>query len=242
MSIADDRVWQDDSVARRYLEGVRGAIPLAAEQVDVVLRLIRARQAPVRRVLDLGCGDGFLAAPILEAWPESRGVLVDFSDVMLEAARKRFEAEPDRVAIQRVDYGKPGWRKAVEGRFDVIVSGFSIHHQPDERKRSLYGELFEMLEPGGIFLNVEHVSSPTPWLEEQATEHLIDAMFAYHSRRGSKSRDEIAAELVRRDDKQANILAPVELQGDWLREIGFQDVDCFLKIFELAVFGGRKTA
>ncbi|MEZ5367122.1 MAG: class I SAM-dependent methyltransferase [Bryobacterales bacterium] len=243
MSIADDRVWQDDSVARRYLEGVRGAIPLAAEQVDVMLRLIAARNAPVRRVLDLGCGDGFLAAPILDAWPHSFGVLVDFSETMLEAARKRFESQSARVAILQADYGEPNWLEALAepGRFDVIVSGFSIHHQPDERKQSLYRELFDLLAPGGLFLNIEHVSSTTPWVEEQATEHLIDAMFVYHSSLGSRSREEIAAEYVRRDDKQANILAPLELQCAWLREIGFQDVDCFLKIFELAVFGGRKS-
>jgi len=26
----------------------------------------------------------------------------------------------------------------------------------------------------------------------------------------------------------------------WLQEIGFADVDCYFKIFELALFGGRK--
>ncbi len=37
-----------------------------------------------------------------------------------------------------------------------------------------------------------------------------------------------------------NILALVEDQCDWLREIGFSDVDCFFKLFEVAIFGGRK--
>ena len=35
-------------------------------------------------------------------------------------------------------------------------------------------------------------------------------------------------------------MASVEDQCEWLREIGFADVDCFFKVFELAVFGGRK--
>ena len=242
MARSDDRVWQDSGVAQRYLEGVRGAIPLAQEQVELMVRLLRARNQPVRRVLDLGCGDGFLATPVLDAWPDSFAVLVDFSDTMLEAARKRFEDRPDRVAIVAADYGEPGWVEALGGRhvFDAIVSGFSIHHQPDDRKRTLYEELFALLAPGGFFVNIEHVSSPTPWLQVQAEEHLIDALFAYHSSAGSMTRDEVAEKFVRRDDKQANILAPVELQCGWLREIGYQDVDCYLKIFELAVFGGRK--
>jgi SAM-dependent methyltransferase len=244
MAATDDRVWQDSGVARRYLEGVRGAIPLAEEQVETMLRLLRARSLPLRRILDLGCGDGFLAAPVLDEWPESFAVLVDFSDTMLDAARRRFEEQPDRVAIIQADYGEPGWRDALGERdvYDAIVSGYSIHHQPDERKRSLYQELFGLLAPGGLFVNIEHVSSPTPWIEEQAEEHMIDALFAYHSGAGSMTRDEVAKKFVRRDDKQANILAPVELQCDWLREIGFEDVDCYLKIFELAVFGGRKPA
>lgn len=242
MARMDDRVWQDSGVAQRYLEGVRGAIPLAQEQVELMLRLLRARNQPVRRVLDLGCGDGFLAAPVLDAWPDCFGVLVDFSETMLDAARKRFEDRPDRVAIVAADYGEPGWAEALGGRhvYDAIVSGFSIHHQPDGRKRTLYEELFELLAPGGFFVNIEHVSSPTPWLHEQAEEHLIDALFAYHSTAESMTREEVAEKFVKREDKQANILAPVELQCGWLREIGYQDVDCYLKILELAVFGGRK--
>jgi hypothetical protein len=45
---------------------------------------------------------------------------------------------------------------------------------------------------------------------------------------------------VHRPDKAANILAPVEAQCDWLREIGYEDVDCYFKVLELAVFGGRR--
>jgi tRNA (cmo5U34)-methyltransferase len=50
----------------------------------------------------------------------------------------------------------------------------------------------------------------------------------------------VAEKYYRRPDKMANILAPVELQCQWLREIGFADVDCYLKVLELAVFGGRR--
>jgi tRNA (cmo5U34)-methyltransferase len=63
-----------------------------------------------------------------------------------------------------------------------------------------------------------------------------------HTRRrgGHKSRAQIASDYVRRPDKSANILASVEDQCTWLRTIGFLDVDCYFKVFELAVFGGRR--
>ncbi len=38
-----------------------------------------------------------------------------------------------------------------------------------------------------------------------------------------------------------NIIAPVETQCDWLREIGFIHVYCFMKLFEIALFGGIKA-
>jgi hypothetical protein len=69
----------------------------------------------------------------------------------------------------------------------------------------------------------------------------VDAMVAYHRQNGNgQPREQIAHDLYNRPDKAANILAPVETQCNWLREIGFIHVDCYLKYFELAVFAGVK--
>jgi len=46
--------------------------------------------------------------------------------------------------------------------------------------------------------------------------------------------------FLERPNRAANILAPVEDQCPCLREIGFREVDCFWKYFELAIFGGMK--
>jgi SAM-dependent methyltransferase len=243
-----DVVWQQASLTQTYLEGVRGAIPLAAEQIAIMLRLIRATDHPIHTVLDLGCGDGILGQAVLDQHPNAAGVFADFSPPMLIAARQRLSGYLNAHFVLS-DYGQTGWQDEVlaplggtdSRRFDVIVSGFSIHHQPDGRKWQLYKELYSLLNPGGLFLNLEHVSSPTPWLERQFEQHFIDSLVAYHHAAGSgKIREQIDHEFYSRPDKQANILAPVELQLAWLRDIGFQDVDCYLKIFELALFGGRK--
>ena len=78
-------------------------------------------------------------------------------------------------------------------------------------------------------------------MEQRFEDLFIDALLEFSRRKGStKTRAQITREFFQRPDKQANILAPVERQCDWLREIGYRDVDCYFKIFELAVFGGRK--
>ncbi|MCH8814520.1 MAG: class I SAM-dependent methyltransferase [Chloroflexi bacterium] len=125
--------------------------------------------------------------------------------------------------------------------FDVVVSGYAIHHLTDDRKRELYGEVFGLLRAGGVFVNIEHVKSPSGRLEKLWEEMMLDSLFAYDTERGSRrSREEVADEFLHRPDKAANILAPVEDQCGWLRELGFVDVDCYFKVLELAVFGGRK--
>ena len=239
----DATVWQSTDLARRYLTGVRGALPLAAEQIDTLLRLIVAAGIPVRRVLDLGCGDGILAAAVLDRFPGANAVGVDFSPTMLEAARNRFEHRSEAARWIAFDYADPAWVGAVagDGLFDVIVSGFSIHHQPDAIKRRIYRDCLNLLVPGGVFLNLEHVSSGSSWDATAAEELMIDHLYA-HARAGGdlRSREAIAMEFHHRPDKAANLLSPVEEQCVWLRALGFDGVDCFFRQFELALFGGRK--
>ncbi|MEZ4516859.1 MAG: class I SAM-dependent methyltransferase [Chloroflexota bacterium] len=245
-SPAQDTIWQGESLARHYLDGVRGAIPLAREQIDYILRLIAAARPEVQSILDLGCGDGILGHAILDYFAEDQpsAVLADFSETMLEAARQRLSGY-ERVAIVEVDYADDGWTSIVTEAagfpFDVIVSGYSIHHQPDDMKRRIYEQIYRMLQPGGIFLNLEHVASPTRWGADLFSELFIDSLYAYNQRIGGiESRESLARAHYERADEEANILSLVTTQCDWLTEIGFTNVDCYFKIFELALFGGTK--
>ncbi len=240
-----DQIWQTAPVVQQYLESVRAAIPLAAAQIKVMMRLIAARNAPVRKYLDLGCGDGILAAAIQAQYPAASGVLLDFSRPMLEIAQKKLEPFAQKLQFTLADFSDPGWLATVAdpAPFEVIVSGYAIHHQPDSRKQRLYAEIHQLLTPGGLFVNIEHVASATPWVEWLWEEYYIDSLYAAQT--GSETprdRGQVAQGYQQRPDREANILAPVEQQCDWLRRIGFEDVDCYFKVFELAVFGGRRAA
>jgi tRNA (cmo5U34)-methyltransferase len=188
----------------------------------VVLELV-PRSA--RRILDLGAGDGRLLALLKIDRPDARGVATDLSPTMLDAARVRFagdamvdvvahDLEAPLTALGALD-GAASFDGA--GAFDAVVSCFAIHHCSHARKRALYAEVFALLEPGGVFYNLEHVASPTPELHE--------AFF-------------VAMGMTLADEDQSNQLLDVETQVKWLREIGFAQVDCFWKWRELALFGG----
>lgn len=237
-----DITWRDDETVHYYLESVRGAIPFAVEQVAVVLRMLE-QGPPSGRFLDVGCGDGFLSAAMLGAHPGAEAVLVDFSEPMLNAARTRLGGRAPAPVFVAVDLATPAWldQVAAHAPYDAIVTGFAIHHLEDDRKRALYGELLGLLTPGGAFVNDEHVAPEAPWMAAAFDEAMIDAVWAHRLRADpATTRDETAAAYAARPDREANRLAPLDRQCDWLREAGFVDVVAPFRWYELAVFGGYR--
>lgn len=237
-------VWKNEWVVRRFLEGVRGGIPYANDQLDVMMRLIDGNHRPITTFLDLGSGSGLLAIAILARHPHARATLVDNSEPMMEAARDLLGEDAALPLFLLADLASPTWTDSIapDGPYDAVVSGFTIHHLPDERKRQLYSEIHQLLAPGGLFINVEHVASPSDWARRIWNDAMVDSLAAYNEQqRSGRTRETIREEYESRPDEAANRLTPAETQLGWLREIGFVDVDCYFKYFELAVIAGRKA-
>lgn len=235
----EGEVWKRRDVAAAFLTERSLLIPDRKRQIEVLLRVLRFAPRPPLRVLDLGAGDAILLATVLEAFPQASGSAVDFSPLMLEQARERLAAFGSRASTVEADLSSPQWSAGLHGPFDAIVSGFAIHHLDHGRKRALYREIHDLLAGGGVFLNAEHVASATPALERMFDDAMTEHLYQRRRDRGEEvTLEEVHREFMERPDRAANILAPVEDQCQWLREIGFRDVDCFWKYFELAIFGG----
>lgn len=204
--------WTTTEHAFSYLARA-DAIPHRTEGERVLLDHV---SGAARRILDLGTGDGRLLALLRVDRPESTGVGIDISEPMLARAQERF-TDDSRVELLRHDLATP--LPDDLGSFDAIVSCFAIHHLENERKRSLYDEIFARLAPGGVFANLEHVASPT----ERLHRRFYDAL-------GFEADWE----------DPSNRLVDTESQLIWLREIGFEDVDCYWKWLELALLLGVK--
>ncbi len=210
-------LWTSTDHARDYLERA-DSISHRGEGESALLEFI---PADPRRILDLGTGDGRLLALVRAELArrgarEPQAVAVDVSPAMLEAARKRFGGEPSvSVIVHNMDERLP-----TLGKFNAVISSFAIHHLVHERKRALYGEIYDVLNAGGVFCNLEHVASPTPQLHQEFLERI--------------------GFTVETEDP-SNKLLDVATQLGWLQEIGFVDVDCAWKWRELALLVGRKT-
>ena len=203
--------WNTTEHALSYLSRA-DALPHRTEGEAVLLEHV---PSSAQRILDLGTGDGRLLALLRIARAEGAGIGLDVSEPMLEAARERFAGD-DGVELLRHDMSEP---LPDLGAFDAVVSCFAIHHLEHERKRSLVAEVFERLEPGGVLANLEHVASPTERLHRRFYEAL------------GYGRDW---------EDTSNRLLDVETQLGWLRERGFEDVDCYWKWLEMALLIGVK--
>jgi SAM-dependent methyltransferase len=211
-------LWTSPDHAAEFLGRVN-TIPHRPEGEAALLEFV---PPPARRVLDLGTGDGRLLALVktkLTANAPSNAqleaVALDFSPAMLEASAKRFAGDSSvKIVPHNLDHALPAL-----GKFDAVVSSFAIHHLVHERKRALYAEIYSMLNPGGVFCNFEHVASPTPRLHEEFLHSI--------------------GKTIETEDP-SNKLLDVETQLQWLREIGFVDVDCHWKWREFALLAGRK--
>lgn len=204
--------WHDPDRVEGYLDRVDRLAPRrAGEQA-----LVEVLPDRVERVLDLGCGDGRLAALVLEHRPDvAEVVCVDVSEAMLERARRRFVGEPRaRVVVHDLVDPVDGW-----GEFDAVVSGFAIHHLDHGRKRTLFGEIARRLRPGGVFANLEVVESATP----RRHQEFLDA-------------------IGRPADDPEDRLAPISDQLEWMSAAGLDQVECIWRWRGFALLVGERAA
>ena len=201
--------WRDEAKVDEYV----GRVGRLAARRTGESELADVLPDRVERVLDLGCGDGRLVEVVLAARPSVvEAVGLDDSPPMLERARERLG--PDgRVRLIDHDLHEP---LPDLGRFDVVTAGFSIHHLPHERKRSLLGEIAALLLPGGVHANLEVVQCATPELQAEFYERI--------ERPGGDPQD---------------VLAPVEPQLAWMREAGLVQVDCYWRWRGMALLVGQ---
>jgi tRNA (cmo5U34)-methyltransferase len=204
-------LWSEAEHALEYLEKA-DSIPHRTEGEAALLDCLPAN---VTRILDLGSGDGRLLRLVKILHPQAQAVALDFSAVMVESLRRNFAS--DRT-VNVIEHNLEAPLPEL-GRFDAVISAFAIHHLAHERKRALYAEVYGRLKSGGVFCNLEHVASLTARLHERFLDRLGIALLG---------------------EDPSNKLLDVETQLRWLREIGFQDVDCFWKWLELALLVGWK--
>jgi tRNA (cmo5U34)-methyltransferase len=216
-----------DRTAATYDDARAKLIPLYDRFYSTTVALLPFNPAAEIRILDLGAGTGLLSAFIREKFPNAHLRLVDIAEAMLNRARQRLGSENVEYTVS--DYGS----QPIEGQWNAIVSALSIHHLTDPAKQDLFRRIYAALVPGGVFVNAEQVSGPTPEL----TLRYHQQWFTQVRERGATDQEIADAEYR----MQADLCSSVEDQLTWMRNAGFEDADCWLKEGRFAVMSGTST-
>jgi SAM-dependent methyltransferase len=119
-----------------------------------------ARDAAIE-ILDVGAGYGALTQFLLEQFPNTTALCQEGSEEMAKLGRRRMAKWKDRFDYVIADFSKPGWSRAIHGNFDAVVSTIAIHNvRVPGIIEAIYKEVFQLVKPGGCFLNLDLVFVP----------------------------------------------------------------------------------
>ncbi|MEH2309447.1 class I SAM-dependent methyltransferase [Nostoc sp.] len=203
-------------------------IPCFDEFYKTAVEIIPSDSTAPIKVLDLGAGTGLYSGMVQSVFPNAEFTLLDLAPEMLEKAKLRFSKMGKSPKILIGDYIETD----LGDSYDLIISALSIHHLSDFDKELLYQRIYDVLNPGGIFVNADQVIGKTPDLEELYRQQWLDSIHA----KGISKEDFKAAQKRMEYDRMATL----EIQLHWLEAAGFQNVDCWYKNFSFAVFGGYR--
>lgn len=185
------------------------------------------------RVLDVGAGHGAFATRILETYPCSTVSLQDFSGPMLREATNRMGRFRGRFDVHRSDLRDPRWAVGLGEPFDAVVSAIVFHGLERGTIRRLYFDVFTLLRPGGCFLDLDLILQP-PGQSTSAGIYRRAVSAGTSAEQSQFSHDE--------DDHGSGTAAPtLEEHLRWLRESGFNEVDCVWKRFRQALLCGIRA-
>lgn len=179
------------------------------------------------KALDLGAGTGLYAGMVQATFSNIEFTLLDLANEMLEQAKVRFSGLGKSPKIVLGDYTKADLGEC----YDLIISGLSIHHLSDPDKQSLYQRIYNVLSPGGMFVNADQVLGKTPSIEKLYRQNWLNTVCV------AVSNEELNAAQER---MKYDRMAKLDMQLNSLEAAGFQDVDCWYKNYSFAVFGGHK--
>jgi tRNA (cmo5U34)-methyltransferase len=236
--------WQETWGSREFVQSwtAKGGwqAPIRQAQVAMVLRMIPHPNDAAIRVLDIGAGYGALAAALLHERPTASAICLDASEAMLKLGEERNAGLKSRMRFVQGSLETPEWLAAVTGTFDAVISSRALHHfTANQRRRYIFQEVFSLVRSGGCFINADNVRAPTPSLTERykkARDTYLD-LFVRQSSGGKTNLAEVkAAAPSTYHGPHDNGYLDQELQ--WLKEAGFEDVDCFWKLGMTVVYGG----
>lgn len=226
MSFADDDQGQDFNAMSERRQRL---VPHLNDLQETILRLLppTVDDEPYR-VLDIGTGTGLLVERILEIIPKARVHVVHDERINLDAARDRLTKHGDQITYEFGDYV----RVNLDGPYDVVIQELEANFLENKSKRTLLSATYAALRRQGRLISITQVRGATDDLEDLYVEQWREM-----ARQKGASDTDLEHSLFASARGRTATLAQ---NLDWMAADGFENVDCYVKYWRLAVIAGDK--
>ena len=202
-------------------------VPYYSQMLDSLISSVPFPEDGKIKVIDLGCGTATVSKMVKERFPLASIHCVDFADSMIESARRKLSGYSG-ITYENADLSAYSF----VGSYDVAVSSLVLHHLlTDNDKKEFYSKVYGALNPGGVFYNADNVIGSNEVNQENCMVHWRQFM------QRTISKDEIEQKWIKKYEEEDHPAQLVE-QLNWLKDIGYKDIDVIWKYFNFAVYGG----
>ncbi len=202
-----------DSLARQYNQLIRLWVPWYDENLGVTLDKLQNESA-APNILELGGGTGNLSAAVLERYSQANVHVVDSSSKMIDFCQQRF-AKNEQIHLYEQDFMTLDFKEAT---FDYVISYISVHHLNDANKKQLFQNLHRWLKSDGLFSYSDIFRGINNHIHERYNQQWKRAAYDLGTT------DEEWNHFLDHDRRYDQHI-PIMTVVDWLREIGFVDID-----------------
>lgn len=223
-----------------------------SERFRTIVRLLQGSRDTVERVIDLGCGTGSLTRAVLNAFQQAIVCGIDFDPTMLWLAEARLTRFGNRFKAVLADIRDPSWTSAIQQPVDAVVSATALHWFTADQLERLYQQIADVIRPGGVFLNADHVGSCSPRIQQAWERHRSEVcakaakpdsddwygFWREYSRALGLDVKETHQRVIGGWEGGVEEGLPLAWHLDKLRESGFVHVDCFWRCDCDAIYGG----
>lgn len=193
--------------------------------------------------LDLCCGPGSISQRLLTRFPGARCIAVDLDPVLLAIGQGAIGTMGGRLRWVDADVTAPDWLERLGvSELDAVLSTTALHWLSPVQLARLYHQLGQLVRPGGVLLNGDHMAFPPSLpafrtVAETFKRHRWDHAFEaeglenweqwWQAVEAEPALAEVVAERRRRFGARSKawINTPLDLQRGALLEAGFTQVD-----------------
>jgi tRNA (cmo5U34)-methyltransferase len=185
-----------------------------------IIYFVKSLPSSPKLWMDTGCGTGSLVSKAINEFPNTKFLLVDPTEGMLDQARKKLSSyPPERLEFLRASATQELSQELKE-KPDVITAIQCHHYLSREGRKDTTRVCYDLLKEGGIYITFEN----TRPLTEEGISIGKRYWGDFQLNRG-RTEEEIKKHLERFDSEYFPITIEEHLR--LLRETGFRTVELF---------------